>query len=97
MESGDLFNYYNISECTNHDVVFKKLNELKEDGRLEFYNESADTILIEDIDLSEADIEEISQLFEEYDVIPDIDKSEGNDNDDYDDFNSNFYDEDDDY
>lgn len=74
--------WYSLDECTNKKLVVKKLKELEGQGKIEFELEKVTDIFeIEDLDLEDADIEELLQMFEEYDVYPYLDKEEDEDDD----------------
>ena len=64
----ELFNYYNLCECENFNPVKKKLNILKDDGKIN-YEKDRDILKIIDIGLDECEIKELSELFNKYDVI----------------------------
>ena len=76
----ELFEYYNLDECIDRKLVLSKLNELKDEGKIE-YELNVDILKIEDIDLDEAEITELADLLEENDVFEDLDR----DSDDWDD------------
>ena len=63
MEQMELFNYYNLDECVNKKKVKKKLDELSDEGKIE-YSIDGDILKIEDIDLSDEDIDDISNLLD---------------------------------
>lgn len=77
----ELFEYYNLDECIDRKLVLSKLNELKEEGKIE-YELNADILKIEDIDLDEAEITELADLLEENDVFEDLDRDSDDDWDD---------------
>ena len=64
----ELFEYYNLDECIDRKLVLSKLNELKEEGKIE-YELNVDILKIEDIDLDENEIDELADLLEENDVL----------------------------
>ena len=68
----ELFEYYNLDECIDRKLVLSKLNELKEEGKIE-YELNVDILKIEDIDLDENEIDELAELLEENDVFEDLD------------------------
>lgn len=77
-----LFNYYSLDECTDKKLITKHLKALQKEGKIEFELEKVTDIFeIEDLDLEDADIEELLQMFEEYDVYPYLDKEEDEDDD----------------
>lgn len=64
----ELFNYYNLCECTNFNPIKKKLNILQDDGKIE-YEKDKDILKIVDIYLDEYEIEYLNKLFDKYDVF----------------------------
>lgn len=77
----ELFEYYNLDECIDRKLVLSKLNELKEEGKIE-YDLNGDILKIEDIDLEESEIDELANLLEENDVFEDLDRDSDDDWDD---------------
>ena len=90
----ELFEYYNLDECIDRKLVLSKLNELKEEGKIE-YDLNGDILKIEDIDLEESEIDELANLLEENDVFEDLDGA-SNDWDD-DGWGDDSFDDEDDY
>lgn len=74
----ELFNFYNLDGCINKKKVVKKLDELQEEGKLE-YSIDGDILEIEDIDLSESEIELVKNLFDLNDIFPYHDKEDDDD------------------
>jgi hypothetical protein len=68
----DLFAYYSLDECTNRKSVNNRLKSLKNDGKIE-YDVEDDILQINDIDLEDADIEQLTELFDKTDVFPYLD------------------------
>lgn len=87
MEQMELYNYYNLDECINKRKVKKKLQELSEDGKIE-YSIDGEILKIDDLDLSEEEIEEVADLLDSNDVFPYLDKDDEDDDlyDGYDDY-----------
>ena len=83
----EIFNYYTLDECINKDAVIEKLDDLLNDGKIN-YEIERDILNIQDIDLDEREIEEINELFEDMDVFPYLER-EDEDDQDFD----NYYDE----
>lgn len=90
-----LSNYYNLSECSERDIVINYLNKLVQESKIEWNNEDIDIIKVIDIDLDEAELDAILDFFYKYDVISDVYKSSDDDyydpldmydEDDYDDY-----------
>ncbi len=88
-----LFNYYSIDECNNKKKVFERLDELKNDGKIEYEMDGRDLFKIEDLDLEEGDIENLNKLFDSEDVFPYLENEDDKDEDDFDDY----YEESEDY
>jgi hypothetical protein len=90
----ELFEYYNLDECIDRKLVLSKLNELKEEGKIE-YDLNGDILKIEDIDLDETEVDELADLLEENDVFEDLDGG----GDDWDDegWGDDSFDDNDDY
>lgn len=89
-----LYTYYSIDECKDTKKVKKELNVFDKQGKIEYEMDRVNsTLKIEDIDLEDNDIEYLIDLFEQYEVYPnmDMDEEDGEDDDDY-----GYYDRDDD-
>jgi len=70
----ELFSYYNLSESVNTELVIDHLNKLSEELKIKYsYHFSDDVIRVIDLDLSEFEVEELQNFFEENDVLPDFD------------------------
>lgn len=91
----ELFEYYNLDECIDRKLVLSKLNELKEEGKIE-YDLNGDILKIEDIDLDENEIDELAELLEENDVFEDLDRG-SDDNWDDEGWGDDSFDDNDDY
>ena len=65
-----LFNYYSIDECLNIDKLYNELDKYAVGGLIEYKLEDRDIIKIEDLDLTEDEIEDIEQLLDSLDVFP---------------------------
>lgn len=79
----ELFKYYNLTECSDREYIFSFLNKLVEEGKITYhYNTSNDVIDIEDIDLSEEELDKVISTFDDYDVIEDRDMEDDEDDDD---------------
>jgi hypothetical protein len=76
----ELFEYYNLDECIDRKTVLAKLKSLKNEGKIE-YDLNGDMLKIEDIDLDESEIEELTDLFEENDIFEDLEYGEEDDED----------------
>lgn len=82
---------YSYDECTDEKLLFKRLNKLKKEGKIE-YSKDAWTFKIKDIDLLEEDEESLLELFDKIEVYPDEDNSDDDFTDDmgfYDDWDEN--------
>jgi hypothetical protein len=84
----EIFNYYTLDECINRDTIIEKLDELLNDGKIN-YEIDGDILNIQDIDLEDREISEINELFEDMDVFPYLEREDDDDDDDFD----NYYDE----
>jgi hypothetical protein len=89
-----LFTRYSFDECTNEEKLFEKLDALLQDGKIEYNAEDQYTFKIKDIELTDSEIQEICDLFDELEVFPYMESDD--DIDDFDDFDD-FEDEEDDY
>jgi hypothetical protein len=92
MEQMELFNFYNLDECVNKKKVLKKLNQLLDEGKIDF-SVDGEILKIEDLDLSESEVEGVAELLDSNDVFPYLDKED--DDDFYDGYDN--YDDEDDY
>ena len=98
-----LFTRYSYDECTNEEKLFEKLDELLNEGKVEYNTENQYTFKIKDLELSDDEIQELCDLFEDVEVFPymeeDITYDDYNDyDDDGDDYNGKRYkSKDDDY
>lgn len=78
------FNYFSLDECINQDLIFDKLDKLKDDGKIS-YSVDSEIVKLEDLDLEDIDIKELEQLFYNNDVYPYIDLDDEDDDFDYED------------
>jgi hypothetical protein len=92
MEQMELFNFYNLDECVNKKKVLKKLNQLLDEGKIDF-SVDREILKLEDLDLSESEVEDVAELLDSNDVFPYLDKED--DDDFYDGYDN--YDDEDDY
>ena len=84
----ELFNFYSLDECLEQKLVKKKLNQLEEDGKIEF-SIDGDILKIQDLDLDEEELSDLVKMFDNNDIFPYPDYQEGFEDDDdfgYDDF-----------
>lgn len=88
----ELFSFYSLDECVNKKKVVKKLSELSDEGKIE-WSIDIDILKIKDLDLSEEEIVEVSNLLYQNDIFPHLDIEEDDDYWGYDDPSS----EDDEY
>jgi hypothetical protein len=91
MEKMELYDYYNIDECIDRKKVIATLKKFKKEGKID-YSLDGEELHIEDLDLDDAEVEYLSELFDENDVFPDTEKD-----DEDDDYYSDYNDYDDDY
>jgi hypothetical protein len=81
----ELFEYYNLTESANADLVLAKLELLSQDYKIEYqYFPQREVIKVEDLDLSDTELEKLIETFENNDIIPDYDFSENSGYDDLD-------------
>lgn len=80
-----LYTYYSIDECKDTKRIKKELNVFDREGKIEYeINRVTSVLKIEDIDLEDADIEYLVELFEDLEVYPNMDMEEDDeDGDDY--------------
>lgn len=80
-----LYTYYSIDECKDTKRIKKELNVFDREGKIEYEIDRITSVLkIEDIDLEDADIEYLVELFEDLEVYPNMDLEEDDeDGDDY--------------
>ena len=85
----ELFNFYSLDECLEQKLVKKKLNQLEEDGKIEF-SIDGDILKIQDLDLDEEELSDLIKMFDNNDIFPYPDYQEVFEDDDddfgYDDF-----------
>ena len=74
-----LFSYYSIDECLNIDKLYNELDKYADGGLLEYKLEDRDIIKIEDLDLTEDEIEDIEKLLDSLDVFPYLGYDDGED------------------
>ena len=72
----ELFNYYNLDECSEKKVIKKRLTQLEDEGKIDFKLDG-DILKITDIDLDEDEVEELVEMFDKYDVFAYPDYEEG--------------------
>jgi hypothetical protein len=85
--------YYSLDECIDKERVIGRLELLKIAGKI-YYDIDNDILEIEDIDLSEIELEDLLQLLDDNDVI---EYDEKDDEDNEDDSFGDFYHDYDDY
>ena len=84
----ELFNFYSLDECLEQKLVKKKLNQLEEDGKIEF-SIDGDILKIHDLDFDDEELSDLIKMFDNNDIFPYPDYQEGFEDDDdfdYDDF-----------
>lgn len=80
--------YYSLDECIDRKSVIFRLDDLKDEGKIE-YSIDIDILEIEDIDLSEKEVDELDDFLYDMDVIPYLER-EDEDEDDFDEFYGDF-------
>jgi hypothetical protein len=76
MSDKKLFTYYSTQECSNVEKVYKKLISLQDDDKIFLKIHNDELFQIEDIELSDKELDNLLDLFDKNDIIPDLDKSE---------------------
>ena len=89
----ELFKFYSLDECFDLKNVKRKLEQLEDDGKIE-YSIEGDILKIKDIDLDELEITNLTGLLDNNDIFPypDYDEESGDDfdgDDFYDDVDNN--------
>jgi hypothetical protein len=85
----NLFKYYNLEEVSNRKLVINTLKLLKKEGKIN-YELDGEVFRLDDLDLSDKEIEDLIDLLEENDVFPYLDRE----SDDDDDIDDDMYDDD---
>ena len=80
--------YYSLDECRKDDKVFKHLNNLQDDLKIEYEIVDIDIIKIIDNGLTISEIKKLLSIFNEYDVIEytDYDDDDSYLDEEYDDY-----------
>jgi hypothetical protein len=87
-----LFNYYTLDECKDRKKILKKLDELKDDGKVEYEMDGRDLFYLKDLDLEEIDIDGLNKLFDSEDVFPYLEnEDEESEGDGFNDYEENDY------
>jgi hypothetical protein len=88
-----LSKFYSLDECYNKDVVFDYLENLQNEEIIVFEILDNDVIKIKDIGLSDKQLKEIVNFFDNNDVIDYVDYDGDDDSDDDDDdyYDDNYY------
>ena len=77
--------FYSIDECSNEDLLFEKLDQLQDDGKIECDYEDTWSIKITDLELTISEEKDLINLFEKLDVYPNLDLEEA-EQDSYDEY-----------
>jgi hypothetical protein len=85
-----LFNYYSFDECPDEDILFEKLNQLVDEEKIQYSEKESYLIKIDDLELSDTELEELSKFLDDNNVYPYLGYEEEDD-----DYESNFGDFDD--
>ncbi len=73
----ELHTYYSLSECLDMDKVIKKLDSLRNDGKIVYQIQASnDSLKLEDIELNEKEVVNLIDFLDKNDIMPDIDKEE---------------------
>ena len=88
-----LHHYYSLYDTYKKDLIINRLDVLQDEGKIIFsVEEDSDVLTIEDIELTEHEIEKLLDLFDKYEVYPYLERDD-EDDEEFDDFID--YDEDD--
>ena len=74
--SNTLKSHYSYDECGNQKSLFEKLDNLKQEGKIDYENEDKYIFKINDIDLTEEEIIGLNKFFDSLDVFPYMDKDD---------------------
>lgn len=85
----ELHEYYNLDECIDRKGVLDTLEVFKKDGKIE-YSVDGEILKIQDIDLTEDEIEEVLDLFDENDVFENLEYGEDDEDWGSDDWNEEY-------
>jgi len=90
-----LLTHYSYDECSDENLLFEKLDQLVDDSKISYKIEEKYIFKIEDLELTDEDIEDLLQTFDDLNVLEyfGYDSDDDFDFDDFDDFD----DSDDDY
>ena len=79
----ELFTYYNLTESINADLILAKLEVYHRDYKIEYkYFEHDGVFKIIDVDLSDKEVSSLIDIFDNNDIIPDLDYDDSGDYDD---------------
>lgn len=81
----DIFNFYNLDECSNRKIVKKRLDYLQDEGKIE-YTIDSDILKLKDIDLDENEVIELAKFLDNNDIFNYPDYEDSEESDDYDDY-----------
>lgn len=68
--SSKLFNFYSFDECSDEDKLFQRLDSLKNDSKINYTQDENYLIKIVDIELSDDEIDKLSQFLDSLNVLP---------------------------
>jgi hypothetical protein len=91
-----LLTHYSYDECSDENLLFEKLDQLVEDSKISYKIEEKYIFKIEDLELTDEDIDDLLQTFDDLNVLEYFGYDSNDDFDDFDDF-EDFEDSDDDY
>lgn len=88
----NIFRFYSLEETKDKDLVFEKLENLEDAGKISFIIEQENDIIdIEDLDLDLPETKSLIKFFEDKDVFPYLDREDDSD-DGY--FDTDFFEDD---
>ena len=91
-----LLTHYSYDECSDENLLFEKLDQLVEDSKISYKIVEKYIFKIEDLELTDEDIDDLLQTFDDLNVLEYFGYDSNDDFDDFDDF-EDFEDSDDDY
>ena len=88
----ELYNYYSLEEAIDRKTVLKRLKQLQKESKIKLDLDS-EIFRIEDLDLEEAEVDELIELFDKNDIFPYLDRDDEDEDGDFfedDDFDDDY-------
>jgi hypothetical protein len=81
-----LFNYYSFDECSDEQQLFERLDELVNQGKIEYSEQDKYLLKIKDTELDDDEIKDLCEFLDSNNVYPYLgyDESDDYEDDDYD-------------